>query len=229
MKPTSKCTTGYFITGTDTNAGKTWATVALMEYFKTQGKSVIGMKPVASGCDVIGGKLVNADALLLQKHASLAVDYDDINPYAYPLPISPHLAGCGNPADFAKLNAAYAKLTSQADVVLVEGAGGWYSPLNAKQHNGDLAKALGLPVILVAGIRLGCINHAVLTATAIAADGAACVGWLANYLQPDADYDRQVIESIQERVSAPCLGVLPYTPTSDFKRLAQEIKLNLLL
>ncbi len=217
----------YFITGTDTGIGKTWATVALIEYVKAQGKSVVGMKPVASGCALVEGKLVNTDALLLQKHASIAVNYDDINPYAYPLPISPHLASHDNPVDFYALKSVCDKLKGQADVVLVEGAGGWYSPLNANQHNGDLAKTLALSVILVVGVRLGCINHAVLTAKAIAADGAVCAGWVANCLQPDAGFDRQVIESIKGLVSAPCLGVLPYMPTSDFKRLACEIKLNL--
>ncbi len=216
----------YFITGTDTHIGKTWATVALMEYFKAQGKSVIGMKPVASGCALAGGKLVNADALLLQEHASIKIDYEDVNPYAYKLPISPHLAGLDDPVDFNKLINAFGKLTHQADVVLVEGAGGWYSPLNDSQDNSDLVIALGLPVILVVAIKLGSINHAALTSEAVAADGVAYAGWIANCLQPDEGYDQQVIESIKERISAPCVGVLPYLPRSDFKRLACEIKFN---
>jgi dethiobiotin synthetase len=216
----------FFITGTDTGIGKTWATVSLMEYFKSQGRSVIGMKPVASGCEVINGRLVNADALLLQQHASIDLDYDAVNPYAYKHPISPHLAGQDNPADFDKIKAAFDKLKHQADVVLIEGAGGWYSPLNTSQHNGDLAKELGLPVLLIVGIRLGCINHAILTARAIAVDDVSCVGWLANCLQPNDDgYDFQVINTLAEYISAPCLGVLPYTTSPNFRQMAEVIAL----
>lgn len=213
----------YFITGTDTGIGKTWVTVALMEYFKAQGKSVVGMKPVASGCDIVGGKLVNDDAVLLQKHSSIELAYDTINPYAYKQPISPHLAGKDNPADFNRIETAFTKLRNQADIVLVEGAGGWYSPLNASQHNGDLAKALGLPVLLVIGLRLGCISHAVLTAKAVAADGASFAGWLVNGLKPDDGYDKPVIDTLAGFLQIPCLGKLPYSPGQNFAQMAQAI------
>ncbi|MBM4207559.1 MAG: dethiobiotin synthase [Gammaproteobacteria bacterium] len=213
----------YFITGTDTNIGKTWATVALMNYFKSQGKTVAGMKPVASGCELIDGKLVNADALLLQEHASINLAYEAVNPYAYRLPISLHLAGRDNPANFPYLQKQYNQLKNQVDIVLVEGAGGWYSPVTVRQSNGDLANALGLPVLLIVGVRLGCINHALLTAKAIAADGATCAGWIANCLQPNEGFDVEVINLLKEQISAPCLGVLPYLPEQDFSQMLKSI------
>ncbi|CAG7857178.1 dethiobiotin synthetase [biofilm metagenome] len=216
----------YFITGTDTNIGKTWATIALMEYFKSRGTSVIGMKPVASGCEVINGKLVNADALLMQEHASIQLAYDEVNPFAYQIPISPHLAGKENPVNFNKIKDIFINLKKKAEVVLVEGAGGWYSPLNDSKHNGDLAQTLGLPVILVVGIRLGCINHAALSAKAIAVDGTTCAGWLANCLQPDDGYEKEVINTLKEQLSAPCWGVLPYLPGQNFRQMANNIVLK---
>lgn len=216
----------YFITGTDTHIGKTWTTVALMNYFKSQGKTVAGMKPVASGCELINGRLVNTDALLMQQHASINLAYEAINPYAYELPISPHLAGRENPADFSELQIKFKQLKKQTDIVLVEGAGGWYSPLTARQSNGDLAKVLDLPVLLVVGIRVGCINHALLTAKAIADDSVMCAGWLANCLQPINNDDNAVIKLLKERITAPCLGVLPYMPEQDFSLIAKSIDFN---
>ncbi|MDO9269775.1 MAG: dethiobiotin synthase, partial [Methylobacter sp.] len=137
----------YFITGTDTSVGKTWATIALMRYFKSRGKAVLGMKPVASGCLMQGGRLKNADALLMQEHASFRIDYDAINPYAYELPVSPHIAGVNNPVKLDRLVAQFELLKTLADVVVVEGAGGWYTPLNEREAISDLAKLLDVPVI----------------------------------------------------------------------------------
>ena len=168
---------GYFITGTDTHVGKTWATVALMRYFQGKGKSVIGMKPVASGCTMQNGILVNDDALLLQKYATVQLDYQSINPYAYALPVSPHIAGKDNPVELALIVDGFNAIKTQAQIILVEGAGGWYSPLNQSQDNSDLAAALNLPVILVVSIKLGCINHAKLTYQAILNGPVSC-GWL---------------------------------------------------
>ena len=116
---------GYFITGTDTDVGKTWATIALMRYFKSQGKTVVGMKPVAAGCFTQDGQLKNEDALLMQENASLQIAYDLINPYAYALAISPHIAGIHNPVKLAKVVESFTCLKDRADIILVEGAGGW--------------------------------------------------------------------------------------------------------
>ena len=137
------------------------------------------MKPVASGCTLKNGKPVNDDALLIQANASVELDYDLVNPYAYPLPVSPHLAGGDNPVSLDRIMAKFHELKPQADVILVEGAGGWYSPINDHQNVSDLAKTLALPVILVVAIRLGCINHAVLTAKAINRSALPCAGWIA--------------------------------------------------
>ncbi|WP_432742000.1 dethiobiotin synthase [Methylobacter sp. G7] len=216
---------GYFITGTDTNVGKTWATIALMRYLKNQGKSVAGMKPVASGCLMQDGQLKNEDALLIQENASLQIDYDLINPYAYEPPVSPHIAGINNPVKLNQLVAKFELLKNLADIVVVEGAGGWYSPLNERETNSDLAIALSLPVILVVAIRLGCINHARLTYQAIAQSGVNCVGWLAVCTDPELLNRDENILSIKAAVAPPLLGVLPYTEVADFDFLSGQLKL----
>jgi len=216
---------GYFITGTDTNVGKTWATVTLMRYFKIQGKSVVGMKPVASGCRVQDGRLRNEDALLIQENTSLSVDYDLINPYAYELPVSPHIAGVDNPVKLDLLIAKFELLKTVADVVIVEGAGGWYSPLNEREDNSDLAKALALPVIMVVGIRLGCINHAKLAYQAIMQSGVAFAGWIAVCTDPELLSRDDNILTLKKALDVPLLGVLPYRKVADFKFFSDRVKL----
>jgi dethiobiotin synthetase len=218
-------TQGYFITGTDTDAGKTCATIALMHYFKRQGKTVLGMKPVASGCTLQAGELKNADALLIQEHASIAVDYQLINPYAYELPISPHIAGIHNPVKLAVIVERFNSLKALADVVIVEGAGGWYAPLNAKDDISALANALALPVILVVGLRLGCINHAKLSYQAIQLSGIACVGWIAVSVDPDLLNRDENIQTITAALPVPLFGILPYQQPLDFELLADQINL----
>jgi dethiobiotin synthetase len=216
---------GYFITGTDTNAGKTWATIALMRYFKQQGKTVVGMKPVAAGCEMQEGQLKNEDALLIQENASLPIDYDLINPYAYQLPVSPHIAGIDNPVKMAKIVESFNVLKELAEIVLVEGAGGWYAPLNDSEDISDLAKALALPVILVVAIRLGCINHAKLTWQAIQNSGLPCAGWIAVCVDPDMLNRDENIRTIETALKMPLMGVLPYLVSADFDLLAGELAL----
>ncbi len=216
---------GYFITGTDTNAGKTWATIALMRYFKQQGKSVIGMKPVASGCYMQDDQLKNEDALMIQENASIQIDYDLINPYAYQLPVSPHIAGINNPVRLATVAERFNTLKELAEVVLVEGAGGWYAPLNNSEDISDLAKALALPVILVVALRLGCINHAKLTWQAIQHSGLPCIGWIAVCLDPDMLNPEENILAIKTALNMPLLGVLPYLASPDFDLLASKLTL----
>ncbi len=218
-------TTGYFITGTDTHVGKTWVTLALIHYFKNNGKSVAGMKPVASGCFIEHGKLLNEDALQIQQHASVKMDYDLINPYAFAKPVSPHIAGKTNPVKMEKVISCFNQLKESAEVVIVEGAGGWYTPINHHQDMADLAKAIALPVIMVVAIRLGCINHAKLTFRAIQQTGAECAGWVAMCSDPDVLNLEETIETIKGAVETPLLGVLPYTKTADFNFFAQQLKL----
>ncbi len=213
---------GFFITGTDTNVGKTWATIALIRYFKKLGKVVVGMKPVAAGCELNNR---NEDALLIQTNASVQVPYDLINPYAYEQAVSPHIAGINNPVEFGKVIECYAALKEMADVVIVEGAGGWYAPLNAQQDISDLAKTLGLPIILVVGIKLGCINHAKLTYQAIKQSGTICVGWIAVCVDADMLNTDENIDTIKHLMPVPLLGVLPHTPKADFDFLAEKIEI----
>ena len=218
-------TLGYFITGTDTDVGKTCATIALMRYFKRQGKTVLGMKPVASGCNLQAGELQNADALLIQEHGSISVDYQLINPYAYKLPVSPHIAGVNNPVKLETIVECFNSLQTLADVVIIEGAGGWYAPLNAQDDISDLAKVLVLPVILVVGLRLGCINHAKLSYQAIKLSGLDCVGWIAACVDPNLLNRHENIQTIKTALPVPLLGVLPYQEQLDFELLADQLKL----
>jgi dethiobiotin synthetase len=216
----------YFITGTDTNVGKTWATLTLMAYFKKQNLSVVGMKPVASGCEKIEGEWRNSDALAIQKMGSEFVDYSLLNPFAYELPISPHLAGKKNPVDLETVFANFQTLQNLADVLIVEGAGGWYAPLNENETIADLAKKLNVPIILVVSIKLGCINHALLTTEAIKNAGLNCVGWIAVCNDAMCDCVDLTIESLVARLKMPLIGIFPYSETANFEALAREINLN---
>jgi len=213
----------FFITGTDTGAGKTWSTLVLMHYFKQQGLSVVGMKPVAAGCDWIDEQLKNEDALLLQQHSSIKLAYEEINPYAFEAPISPHLAGVENPVQFDVLLQAYEKLTNKADVVIVEGAGGWLAPLNNESDIAGFAIALDIPVIVVVAIRLGCINHARLTVQSIQQSIVNCAGWLAVCIDPEMDKQTENIETLQKKLTIPLLGVIPYAEKIDFERQSKDL------
>lgn len=213
---------GYFITGTDTNVGKTWATVALMRYFQGLGNSVIGLKPVASGCMVKNGRLVNLDALLLQEHSTLKLDYHSINPYAFELAVSPHIAGKDNPVELDVIVNSFKAIKERAQIILVEGAGGWYSPLNENQDNRDLAEALGLPVILVVAIKLGCINHAILTCHAIKASPVSCAGWIAVCVDSNELCIEENIATLKKRLDSPLLGIMPTMDEPDFDLLASK-------
>ncbi|WP_428354973.1 dethiobiotin synthase [Methyloprofundus sp.] len=222
-------TQGYFITGTDTGIGKTWSTVALMHYFKNQGKTVLGMKPIASGCEEIDGQLRNADALLLQQYASIVLPYQEINPYAFALPVSPHIAAQQSGVEIVldKVVEKYQQIAQQADVVLVEGVGGWLVPLNDHQDVADLAQKLDLPVIVVVGIRLGCINQAKLTFAALQQAGVQCHGWIASCVERDMLMRDENIHTISKSTELPLLGVLPYMQSLEPESLAKGIKSNL--
>ena len=201
----------YFVTGTDTNVGKTWATLALMQHFKNQNLSVLGMKPVASGCEKVGNEWQNSDALAIQKMGSQFVEYSILNPFAYELPISPHLAGKKNPANLETIFANFQTLQNLADVLIVEGAGGWYAPLNETETISDLAQILNVPIILVVAIKLGCINHALLTFETIQNANLNCVGWVAVCNDADFDCVDLTIESIKNRSNAPLIATIPYS------------------
>lgn len=199
-----------FVTGTDTEVGKTRISVGLIETLVAQNHQVVGMKPIASGCDKTVDGLRNEDALALMQASNVDLPYDSINPYAFAPAIAPHIAAeqVGETISITKLVEAYQALTEQADAVVVEGAGGWFVPLNQTETMADLAKALNLPVVLVVAIRLGCINHALLSVEAILASGLTLAGWVANHPE-DASESAEIIQALKQHIAAPCLGVVP--------------------
>ncbi len=207
---------GFFVTGTDTEVGKTVISVGLIHALQDQGLKVAAMKPVASGCQMTAHGLRNDDALALQQAADIQVDYPAINPYAFESPIAPHIAAqqAEVSIDLTRLLQGYQQLKSMSDAVVVEGAGGWLVPLNDKQSIADLAIKIELPVVLVVAIKLGCINHALLTADSIRSIGLPLAGWVANDFLDNDQHD-EIIQSIKARINAPCLGVVPRLKKTD--------------
>lgn len=218
---------GYFVTGTDTGVGKTVISLGLMQLLQDQGLRVVGMKPVASGCERTSDGLRNTDALRLQHQSSDMPDYAMVNPYAFEPPIAPHIAAAqaGISIDLETLQKNYQSLSENADRVIVEGVGGWQVPLSKKASMTDFARLLELPVILVVGIRLGCLNHALLTARAIAADGLRLAGWVANTLPPVSAAMDENISSLKSMINAPLLGVLPALVDSSSATVASHLVL----
>jgi len=201
---------GFFITGTDTGVGKTRITVALMQALKDRGLTTLGMKPVASGCRWKNGLLVNDDALMLQANASFYIPYDAVNPFAFEPAISPHIAAeqAGIRVCLATIQDRCRALQRLADTVLVEGIGGWEVPLNREQRVADLAAVLDLPVIVVVGLRLGCLNHALLTFGAVERSGVPCAGWVANQIDPDFACLSENIETLRQALHPRLLGTM---------------------
>lgn len=217
----------YFITGTDTGVGKTLVSCALLHAFAAQGLRVVGMKPVAAGCDENG---LNEDVRLLRAASNVLASLGQINPYCLPHPVAPHIAArnAGIRINFTRMLTSYRELESQADLIIVEGVGGFRVPLNEAQDSADLAVQLDLPVILVVGMRLGCLNHALLTARAITDCGLKCAGWVANVLDADMAALRDNIEALEQRLDAPLLGVLGYQVQPDARVAAAELNIELL-
>jgi dethiobiotin synthetase len=203
---------GFFVTGTDTGVGKTVISVGLLHAFARQGRRVVGLKPVASGCELTKEGLRNDDALALQAAANVALPYDTINPYAFAPAIAPHLAAAQNnqSIEVGNIKRIVDNVHEQGDILIVEGVGGWQVPLNDHETMADLATVLGLPVILVVGLRLGCLNHALLSAVAINAAGLRLAGWVANSADPDFEAREQNIATLNHWLKAPCLGQIPY-------------------
>jgi dethiobiotin synthetase len=220
---------GFFITGTDTDAGKTWVTLALMRAFQDRGLVVSGMKPVASGCEETALGLRNADALLIQTQSSVPNEYAAVNPYAFKPPIAPHIAAsqAGVEININAVLSVYDALTRQNDIVIVEGIGGWRVPLNSHQSLVDLVRALELPVILVVGLRLGCINHALLSAETILSDGLNLAGWAVSHLSSSYSEPDSTLHTLVESIPAPLLGELPYLNTFNIEVLASRVNIDL--
>jgi dethiobiotin synthetase len=223
---------GFFVTGTDTGIGKTWCAAALLAALRRRGRTAFGLKPVASGCARTPAGPRSGDALVLMAHGtSSGAPYALINPYALMAPIAPHLAARQEGIDIRLDHIADVvdSLRQQADYIIVEGVGGWRVPLNAQETVADLARILDLPVILVVGIRLGCLNHALLTADAIPRSGCMLAGWIANRIEPHTACAEEIIASLQERLSAPLLGMLPHLEHFEAERLADRLDLTPLL
>ncbi|MGO1000405.1 dethiobiotin synthase [Lysobacter sp. CA196] len=217
---------GVFVTGTDTGIGKSVASASLLHALRAHGLRAVGMKPVASGCERTPEGWRNEDALLLQAASAPTPRYDDVNPYALPLPLAPELAAAqaGVEIALATILAAHARLSAQSDTVVVEGVGGWAAPISATLDQIDLVRALDLPVVLVVGLRLGAINHARLSARAIQTDGARLVGWIANDIDPHMARADDNFEILRRRLPVPCWGRLPYVASPDPQALAARLQ-----
>lgn len=203
----------FFITGTDTGVGKTLATEALLQAASVYGLCAVGYKPVASGCERINGELKNYDALALQHASSLALPYAMHNPYAFAPAIAPHIAAtqAQQRIETARLSEGLAALKKEgAECIFVEGAGGWRLPISEHEYLSDWVQQEQLPVILVVGIQLGCINHALLTLEAIRHDGLQLAGWVSNQLHPNMSQYQANVEALKQRISAPLLGEIPW-------------------
>lgn len=221
----------YFIAGTDTDVGKTTIAAGLLHAARVQGLSTLGAKPVASGCTMTAKGLRNSDAQALIDESSIKLDYQQVNPFAFEPAIAPHVAAreAGVALEVAALARAMRHVLDQgADFTLVEGAGGWRVPLSDQANLSDLAIALKLPVILVVGVRLGCINHALLSAEAIARDGLQLAGWVANVIEPRTARLEENLASLAERLPAPCLGRVPKLKQATADAVAEHLQLDLL-
>lgn len=208
----------FFITGTDTDAGKTFAMCCLLQAANKQGLSTAAVKPVAAGGLITSEGFKNEDALLLQNICSLPLDYEEINPLCLKQAIAPHIAAAQEQLTVkADELAEYCKkiINKKADLTLIEGAGGWLVPLNQQEYIGDIVKALNVPVILVVGMKLGCLNHALLTVKAIQEDGLRLHGWIANQLDPDMPVFEENLNTLQAKIEAPLLATIPWAYDSE--------------
>ncbi|CAN5143628.1 dethiobiotin synthase [soil metagenome] len=205
---------GWFVTGTDTGVGKTVIAAALTRRLVERGERCAVMKPVASGCAWIDGALRNDDAETLRRESNVDARYETTNPYAFEPPIAPHLAAseAGAAIDFEAIGTAFATLAAQADFVVVEGVGGWLVPLDDLHTQADLAVQLGLPVLLVVGLRLGCLNHALLSAAAIERYGLGLAGWIATGIDPGFTHVDGNLRALGARIRAPRIAHVPPCP-----------------
>lgn len=221
---------GYFITGTDTGIGKTHVALSLMAALQQQGKTVCGMKPVSAGCQQTPSGLVNDDALKLIEQSSVSLPYHLVNPYAWEPAIAPHIAAqdAGCEMTLAPIRERYQQIASRCDMLIVEGAGGWLVPLNDRQTMAEIPIDLTLDVILVVGIRLGCLNHALLTAESIMHKGCRLAGWFANHIEPSMHAGQQNMQYLIQHIEAPLLGSFTYQPVEQPEQLAMKVAIDYL-
>ena len=219
--------TGFFITATDTDAGKTCVAAGVLHVLAARGHTTAAMKPVSAGCHETAEGLRNEDALILQRQATLALPYEHVNPYAYAPMMAPHIAAAqiGQLIDIAHIKKIFDDVVRRVDCVVVEGAGGWQVPINDHETMANIAQALGLPVILVVGMRLGCLNHALLSVESIAHHGLPLAGWVANTLHPEFTALQYNIDALHARINAPLLGVVPHLKNVDAESVGRYLDL----
>ncbi|WP_261815506.1 dethiobiotin synthase [Vibrio gallicus] len=220
-----------FIAGTDTDVGKTVVSRALLQAFNGRGISTIGYKPVAAGAEPTEQGLRNSDALYLQQAASTKLDYKQVNPVVLTAPASPHIAAKldATVIDCEVLSKQLAHHQQAADLVLVEGAGGWYVPISDEDFLSSWVVTEKLPVVLVVGVKLGCLNHAMLTAQAIKNDGLQLIGWVANRVNPFEEHYREIITFLEQNIDAPKIAEIPYVAGALKKDLSQYIDLDTII
>lgn len=222
----------WFVTGTDTDAGKTLVTAGLLKAFEKLGKSTAALKPVAAGCyEDENGKLRNSDADILIECQTAQMPYQQVNPVTLREPLSPHIAArIDNKRVSVSQLVGYCRgvMMGKEDVLLIEGAGGWYVPVNDVETLERLPRELNTPVILVVGMKLGCLNHAMLTANAIQSDGLLIAGWVANQMDPNMAEFQANVDTLSRKIPAPCLGVIPWLESPDPSQVAEKLQVNLL-
>lgn len=222
----------FFVTGTDTEVGKTFATVALLKAAKARGLQTLALKPVAAGGEDTGQGLRNEDALELMDAMTVALPYEQVNPVVFKTPASPHIAAAiDNKRTSISRLAGFCRgaMMQSYHLGFIEGAGGWRVPVNERENLSQLPVALELPVILVVGMRLGCLNHALLTAEAIARDGLTLAGWVANGIDPKMAYQEDNLHTLTAALQAPCLGMIPYLSSIESAEPGDFLKIDFLL
>jgi len=220
---------GMFIAGTDTDVGKTVAACALVRGLRALGRRVAVMKPVASGATPTAHGLRNADALALMEAAQIELDYALVNPYCFEPPVSPHIAAkeAGIEVDIAKIRHNYDLLAAGADWVIVEGAGGWFAPVNDRQTMADLAWSLSIPALMVVGLKLGCLNHAQLTRIGIEAHGVSFAGWIANGVDPQMARAEENLAALERLLGEPALAVIERSPQAHAQLVLENVARHL--
>jgi dethiobiotin synthetase len=221
----------FFIAGTDTDVGKTVASKAILQALAAKNLTTIGYKPVAAGSDNTELGMRNSDALHLMRVATESAQYTDVNPYALELATSPHIAArhAQIEIDFKRLSEKLSLHKSHCDMVVVEGAGGWRVPVSDTRYLSEWVQSEQLPVVLVVGIKLGCLSHACLTAEAIRGDGLNIIGWVANRINPGTEHYPELIRKLQTTINAPKLGEIPYIASAKRSELARFIDVKPLL
>jgi dethiobiotin synthetase len=222
--------TAFFITGTDTEIGKSLSSAALLQAFAAQGKKVAGMKPVAAGAVWAGEHWHNDDVALITAASNVAIAPELVCPYLLHEAVAPHIAAAGEGISFdlTHIASCLQQIRAQTEVTIVEGVGGFRVPLTDAQDTADLAVQLGLPVILVVGMRLGCISHAMLTVEAIQARGLKLAGWIANQIDPGMRHTAANLQTLKTRIPAPLLGHIPHLVPADPRMAVEHLHLELL-